>query len=301
MKTKISIIGMGNVGSVTAYTLAHKKIADEIVMLDVLKDPLEGHSLDLAHSLAWEEGTHAYHGEYTDIDGSRIVIVCAGSGRKPGINRMALAEHNAKIVTEIGASIKKHSPGAIIITLTNPVDAMNYVMWRATGFPREKVLGQGNVLDSFRFRWAISQVIGVSPSEIEAFVIGEHGNSKVPLFSKITIRSKPKELSIEEKMKVTELIESSNETIIKKKGATVFGPSQALVRMVDAIISDKKEMMPCSLVLKGEYGLRDLSIGVPVVLGRNGAESVEEWTLDHAEEVSFKRSSELIQDMIGKV
>lgn len=301
MKSKISIIGMGNVGSTTAYTLAHKKAADEIVMLDVLKDPLEGHSLDLAHSLAWDNDGVVYHGDYPDMEGSRIVIVCAGSPRKPGMTRLQLTETNAAIIKQIAASIQRHASNAIIITVTNPVDVMNYVMWRATGFPRERVIGQGGALDTLRFRWAVSQVLGVRPVEVDAYVIGEHGNSKVPLFSSLKIRGKKREISVEDKIKITELMEKSNEDVVRKKGATVFGPAQALMRMVDAIVCDKKEVIPCSMVLKGEYGINDVSIGTPVVLGKNGAEKIEIWPMEHVEEVSFKRSAELISGALSKV
>lgn len=302
MKTKISIIGMGNVGSATAFALAHKKIADEIVMLDIVKDVLEGHSLDLSHSLAWDSQGRVFHGDYPDIKGSRIILVCAGIGRKPGLtDRMQLMADNATTVRNIAESIREFAPGAIVITLTNPLDVMNHIMWKATGFPREHIIGQGGLLDSLRFRWALSQVLEIHPSQIEAFVLGEHGNSKVPIFSKVLVKGKKRSLTVEQKMKTTELIEKANEAVIKKKGATVFGPAQALVKMVEAIIYDKKEMIPCSINLKGEYGHKDVSIGVPVVLGRNGAEKIEEWELEHSESVAFNRSAERIKDFIVKI
>lgn len=301
MKTKISIIGMGRVGSATAYTLAHKKLADEIIVLDTLKDLLEGHALDLAHSMAWEGQGKLSPGDYPDIEGSRIVLICAGNAKKPGMDRSDLASTNAPIIKEIAASVRKHVPDSIVITLTNPVDVMNYVVWRTTGFPRERVIGQGGVLDSLRFRWATARTLGMHPSEIEAYVLGEHGNSKVPVFSKVLVNGKPRTLSIEEKMRVADLIEKSNENVIKKKGATEYAPAQALTRMVDAIISDKKEVMPCSVVLKGEYGLNDVSLGVPVILGRNGVEKIEEWNLEHSELASLERSGEIIKEMQAKV
>jgi L-lactate dehydrogenase len=301
MKTKISIIGMGRVGSATAYTVAHKRLADEIVVLDILKDLVEGHALDLAHSMAWDGQGKLSHGDYPDIQGSRIILVCAGTPRKPGMDRMELASTNASVIKDIAASIRKHAPDAIVITLTNPVDVMNYLVWKTTGFPRERVIGQGGVLDSLRFRWAISKTLGIHASEVEAYVLGEHGSSKVPVFSRILVNGKPKKLSISERMKVTEDMERSNEAVIKKKGATEFAPAQALTRMVEAIISDKKEAMPCSVVLKGEYGLNDVSLGVPVILGRNGMEKIEEWPLEHSEEASLARSAEIIKDMQAKV
>jgi len=301
MKTKIAIIGAGRVGSAIAYTLAHKKVADEIVLLDIMKDMLEGQALDIAQSLAWTSGTRVFAGDYDDIEGSRIVIICAGVGRKPGMTRLDLAVTNASIVRGVASSVKQHAPHAIIITLTNPVDVINQVVWRATGFHRDRVIGQGGVLDSLRFRWAISKTLKVSPSDVDAYVLGEHGDSKVLAFSKVLVKGKPPKLSVGEKIKISEELDASNENIIKKKGATEFAPAQAVARMVESIIGDKKDVLPCSVVLRGEYGIKDVSIGVPVVLGRNGVEKVEEWALDPSELSTLKRSAEIIQDMQEKV
>ncbi len=300
MKTKISIIGAGRVGAAAAYTIAHKRLADEIVLLDIAKDLLEGQALDISHSLAWDGQSRVTQGDYPDIEGSRIVIICAGAGRKPGMSRLELAAANGSIIKGIAASIRKHAPDAIVITLTNPVDAMNYVMWRATGFPRERVVGQGGVLDSLRFRWVAAKVLGLRPSSVEAYVLGEHGSSKVLLFSRILVDGRQPKISVGERMKITEELERSNESVLAKKGATEFAPAHAILRMADSIISDKKDVMPCSIVLKGEYGLKDVSIGVPVILGRNGVEKVVEWPLDHAELASLKRSAEIIKDVQAK-
>jgi len=175
MKTKIAIVGAGRVGSAIAYTLAHRKLADEIVLLDIMKDMLDGQTTDIAQSMAWGSSTRVFAGDYKDIAGARIVIICAGVGRKPGMTRLDLAATNASIIRGIAASVKRYAPNAVVITLTNPVDVINNVVWRATGLQRERVIGQGGVLDSLRLRWAMAKVLKVDPSAVEAYVLGEHG------------------------------------------------------------------------------------------------------------------------------
>ena len=277
--TKISCIGAGNLGAVIAYEIASRGIVDEIVLVDILKDLAEGQAADIQQALPFQNKTKVYFGDYPALTNSDVIIIAAGKPRTPDIkDRLQLAEINIKIVRSIVAEIKKYSPHSIIITLTNPMDFINHFIY-TQGFAREKVIGSGGQLDSSRFRIAL----GFPEKEVEGYVLGEHGDDQVPLFSRVTIDGKKKEFSEEEKKEMRDRIRKTSSTVIQKKGATVFAPASNTADMVEAILNGQKKLMICSINLHEEYGLTDVSLGVPVILGRKGIEKIEEWLLNKQE------------------
>jgi malate dehydrogenase len=290
---KVSVIGTGRVGSTTAFLLTQKFMVQELVLLDMRKDYLKGQMYDLRHSLMPENPTEINAGEYSDIHGSDVVIISAGVPRKPEADRLELLKTNANVIKDIAANIKPFIPeNAVLITVTNPVDIMNCLLYKVTGLPRSRVIGMGSSLDSGRFRSVIASQLNIPPSSVESWVIGEHGASKVPVFSRVRVKGRRIDFSRKEKKDIIEEMESQNVAILEKKGATEYGPASHIVRMVECIASNKNEVIPCSVVLKGEYGFSGVSIGVPAVLGRNGAEKVLGWELEENERSAFSKAAE---------
>ncbi len=290
--TKISVIGAGNLGAAIAYEIASRGIADAIVLVDILKDLADGQAADIQHALPFRNKTKVYSEEYPAIANSDIIIITAGKPRTPDIkDRLQLAEINIRITQSILPEIKKYSPNAIIITLTNPMDIINHFIY-TQGFTCEKVIGSGGQLDSSRFQI----VLGHPEKKIEAYVLGEHGQNLVPIFSKVFIDGKKKDFSQQEKTELQEKLKQLSLTVIQKKGATVFAPASSTADMVEAIIKDQKKVMICSVNLKGEYGLQDVSLGVPVILGKEGIENVEKWKLDPEELKQLQEGGEKLQE-----
>lgn len=264
--TKLSIIGAGNLGAAIAQEIAARGLVNELVLIDLLKDLAEGQAADLQQALPYRHKTKVYAADYPAIKDSDLIIITAGKPRTPEMkDRLVLAETNIKIVGSIIQEIKKYYPYAVIITITNPVDLINHFIHRQ-GFPCEKVIGSGGQLDSSRFRIAL----GFPEQEVEAYILGEHGEDQVPIFSRVMIKGRKSSFSLEEKLKIKEKIRQAALTVIQKKGATVFAPAAATADMVEAIIKDQKRLLLCSVNLKGEYGLADVSLGVPVILGKKG-------------------------------
>ena len=292
---KASVIGVGRLGGLIAYTIASRGLASEIVLLDQAGALAEGQAMDLAHAMAHRSQATIRHGAFQDIRGSDVVIVTAGKPRQPGQTRLDLAKDNAKIVSEIAGGVKKEAPDAIVITITNPMDAMNWLIWKKTGFARERVIGSGGQLDSARLRTIIAAKTGAPASSVEAFVLGEHGESQAPVLSRTKINGAPRQFSEREWEEIRAALAQTAMQIIEKKKGTEYAPAQCTADMVEAIARDKKTLIPCSAVLDGEYGLRGLSIGVPCVLGKNGIEKIEEWKLAGHEDKLFRAGAETVK------
>ncbi|MFH1275774.1 MAG: malate dehydrogenase [Candidatus Woesearchaeota archaeon] len=317
--TKITIIGVGNLGAAIANEIAARDLCNELVLVDIFKELAEGQALDIQQSLPFRNNsnrrdhnsdnsnnsdnsdnsnkTKVYSGDYELIKNSDIIVLTAGKPRTPEMkDRLELAEINFKIVGSVLDEIKKYSPNSIIITITNPMDIINHFIYK-NGFVREKVIGMGGQLDSSRFR----TVLGYPEKEVEAFIIGEHGANQIPVFSKIKIDGKDVAFGVEEKNKIKEEIKMSSMQVIKKKGVTVFAPASNTADMVEAIIKDQKKMMTCSINLQGEYGLENVSIGVPVKLGKNGIEEIVIWDLSEEELVGLKETADKLKEFYGKL
>jgi len=297
--TKITVIGVGNLGAQIAYDIAVRSLADELVLMDIFKDLVEGQALDIQQALPFKNKTKIIFGsdDYSLIKNSEVIVLTAGKPRTPDMkDRLELAEINVKIVTSIIAEIKKFSPNSIIITITNPMDIINRFIY-LSGFTREHVIGSGGQLDSARLR----TILGCPEKEVEAFVIGEHGSDQIPVFSRMKIDGQVVFFSPDEEEKIKEELRQSAIKVIEKKKATIFAPASNTVDMVEAIVKDKKELLVCSVNLAGEFGLYDVSIGVPCILGKKGVEKVVEWELDQEERAELKKTAEKLKDFYSQL
>jgi len=297
--SKATIIGAGNLGSCISYEVANRGLVDELVLIDVYGELAEGNAEDIKQALAFRNNTEVYAGDYDDAKGSDLIVVTAGKPRTPDMkSRTELLKVNRAIVEDVASRIKSVEGDFPVMTLTNPVDLMTFLMWKHTSFERNRILGSAGQLDSSRFRVALSRRYGVPVRDIEAYVIGEHGEDQVPVFSKVRSRGKEQRFTRKEREEIKNEIKESALRVISKKGATIFAPANNTADAVESILRDEKRLATCSVILSGEYGLSDLSIGVPVILGRRGAERILEWDLDEDEKEVFYRGAGKIKEML---
>ncbi|HEY7407933.1 MAG TPA: malate dehydrogenase [Gemmatimonadaceae bacterium] len=302
MVNKITVVGAGNVGATTAQRLAEKELAKLVVMVDVVDGVPQGKALDQWESAPIEGFDTRVIGSnrYDETDGSDIVIITAGIARKPGMSRDDLLNTNAGIVKSVSEQVKRTSPHAIIIMVSNPLDVMCYVAKQVTGFPRERVLGMAGVLDTARYRSFLAEALDVSVEDIQAMVLGGHGDTMVPLISYTTVSGIP----VTQLMDQTTLdaivarTRNGGAEIVKflKTGSAYYAPSAAAVQMAEAIVLDKKRVLPCAAWLDGEYGLSGLFLGVPCKLGRKGLEQIIEVELTSKERTDLGRSAEAVRE-----
>lgn len=296
MNKKISVIGGGNVGATCAMYLAEENLAD-VVLVDILEGMPQGKGLDLSQAGPVRGYNAKVYGtnKYSDIKGSDIVIMTAGLPRKPGMSREDLLNMNASIVAAAAKNIKKYAPKCFVIVVSNPLDLMTFQMRKITGFPKNRVLGQAGVLDSTRFRTFISMELDVAMTDIQAMVLGGHGDTMVPLPRYTTVAGIP----VGELIPAKRLKEIAHRTavgggeIVKllKTGSAFYAPAAASVDMCRSILCDEKKIMPCSAYLTGEYGIKDIYIGVPVVLGAKGVEKILELKLSKGEKNALQKSA----------
>ena len=293
MFDKITIVGAGNVGATAAQRVAEKHLARTVVMVDVVEGVPQGKALDQWQSGPVEGFDARVLGtnEYELATGSELFIVTAGIARKPGMSRDDLVKTNAGIVKSVGENIKRVAPNAIVIVVSNPLDAMCYVMREATGFPRERVIGMAGVLDTARYRMFLSEALDVSVEDIQAMVLGGHGDTMVPLISYTTVSGIPvtQLLAPDKLAAIVNRARSGGAEIVAhlKTGSAYYAPSAAAVQMAEAIVLDKRRILPCSAWLQGEFGLRDVYCGVPCLLGRRGLERIVSITLTEAEQAAL--------------
>jgi len=303
MRHKISIIGAGNVGATAALMIAQRELGD-VVMLDIIPDMPQGKALDMAEASPIEgfdvriKGTNSYE----EIAGSDIVVVTSGRPRKPGMSREDLLTQNAQIVGSVAEQVARYSPNAILIVVTNPLDIMTYHAWRVTGFPHHRVMGQAGVLDTARFRYFIASELNVSVEDVSSLVLGGHGDTMVPLPRYTSVAGIPLE-ELMDRETIDRLIERTRggggEIVgLLKTASAFYAPGAAVAQMAEAIIKDKKRIMPCSAYLSGQYGLRDIFIGVPVKLGSSGVEEIIELNLTDEELAQLHRSAEIYRSGI---
>jgi len=306
MKSKVSVIGAGNVGATLGGMLAQSGLAD-VALFDIAEGMPQGKALDIRQACAlWGSasritGTNGYE----DTRGSDIAVITAGLARKPGMSRDDLLRANAEIVGGAAEQVARLSPSAIVIVVTNPVDAMAYLAWKATGFPSKRVVGMGGALDSARLRAFIALELGVSPADVSAVVIGSHGDEMVPLTRLASVGGVPL-TELLEKQKIEAIVQRTRhggaEIIsLLKTGSAYAAPAASAFEMLRAIMLDEKRVLPCSAYLDGQYGIKGVYAGAPVVLGKEGVEKVVEITLDEAEKSAFARSAEAIKTLIDKL
>lgn len=296
-KLKIGIIGSGRLGGLFGFALAQRNLCSELVFADVIPEMAEGQAEDVVQSLALSKiKTRAKFG-YENLRDSDVVILTAGKPRTPEIkSRLELVELNAKIISGVAREVAQHAPNSTIITVTNPMDVMNCIAFKHSGFPRERVLGSGGQLDTARFKLVLARMLRVPKSKIEAFVIGEHGDSQVPLFSRVKIRGAGRVFNEEEKKRIHEELKQIALAVITKKKATEFAPVTCTLDMIEAVARDSKRVLPCSILLKGEYEVSDVSIGVPVKLGRGGAEEIQVWEMSGEEKNLFLQGASTLKE-----
>jgi malate dehydrogenase len=304
---KITVIGAGNVGATTAQRIADKELAEQVVLVDVVEGIPQGKGLDLWESAPVELtdtriiGTNGYE----ETKDSNIVIITAGLARKPGMSRDDLLAKNADIVGSCAESAVKQSPNAIFIIVSNPLDVMTYVTLKRTGLDRKRVLGMAGVLDSARFRSFIALELNVSVEDVTAFVLGGHGDSMVPLPRYSTVAGIPvTELIAPDRL--AQIVQRTRDGGIEivnflKTGSAYYAPSSSAVQMAEAIVKNKRRILPCAVWLDGEYGLKDTVVGVPVRLGKNGVEDIIQIKLQPDEAAALKKSADDVKENIAKV
>jgi malate dehydrogenase len=304
MLHKISVIGAGNVGATTAQRLAEKELARSVVMVDVVEGVPQGKGLDQWESAPIEGFDTRVVGSngYDETADSDIVVVTAGIARKPGMSRDDLLNTNAGIVRQVAEQVKRTSPTAVVIMVSNPLDAMAYVAMRVTGFPRERVLGMAGVLDTARYRAFLAEALDVSVEDIHAMVLGGHGDTMVPLVSYTTVSGIPVTQLLDRGTldQIVQRTRNGGAEIVKflKTGSAYYAPSSAAVQMCEAIAKDKKRILPCAAWLTGEYGMRDVFLGVPCKLGRTGLEQIIEVELTSKERVELGKSADAVRELI---
>jgi malate dehydrogenase len=305
MVNKITVVGGGNVGATCAQGLALKELAREVVLIDILEGVPQGKGLD-----QWESAPIAGFdtrvrgtNSYDDTANSDIVVITAGIARKPGMSREDLLNTNAGIVRQVAENVKKSSPNSILIMVSNPLDVMAYVAMQVTGFPRERVIGMAGVLDTARYRSFIALELDCSVEDIQALVLGGHGDTMVPLASYTTVSGIPlKQLASADRIEaMVDRARNGGAEIVGllKTGSAYYAPAAAAVQMAEAIVRDKKRILPCSAYLQGEYGMRDLFLGVPCKLGREGLLQILEVELTEQERAALQKSGAAVKETMG--
>ncbi len=306
MNKKVAVIGAGNVGASCAQYMAEANIAD-VVMIDIIPGFPQGKALDLTQAgpVRGYNGMITGSNNYSAIKGADLVIMTAGLARKPGMTREDLLNKNANIVKDAALNIKKYAPKAYVIVVSNPLDIMTYHMWKKTGFPKSRVLGQAGVLDSTRFRAFIAMELGVAMKDVHAMVLGGHGDTMVPLPNYTTVSGIPIKEFIDAK-RIKEIVERTRfggGEIVKllKTGSAYYAPASASVDMARSILCDEKRVMPCSCLLDGQYGLKNIYIGVPAVLGAKGVEKIIELKLSAKDKKDLMASAKKYKGVLKEI
>jgi malate dehydrogenase len=302
-RNKVTVIGAGNVGATTAQRIAEAGLAD-VVLVDIVEGLPQGKGLDMAQAapVVVHDARVVGTNDYADTAGSDVIVVTSGLARQPGMSRDDLLTKNAGIVRSVVQQATAVSPDAILVVITNPLDAMCHVALDASGFPRERVLGMAGVLDSARFRTFIAQELGVSVEDTHAFVLGGHGDTMVPLSRYSTVAGVPitELLSAERVRALEERTANGGAEIVGllKTGSAFYAPAAGAFEMVEAILLDRKRVLPCAVLLRGEFGVEGLFVGVPIVIGRAGLERVFEIDLTDEEQAAFERSANAVKELV---
>lgn len=308
MKKKIALVGSGNIGGTMAHLILQRRIAD-VVMIDVQEGVPQGKSLDLSQGLALEHKSGICYGsqDYADLKDSDVVIVTAGVARKPGMSRDDLLSINASVIKSVAKGIKENCPDAFVIVVTNPLDVMVWLMQKELGFDSHKVVGMAGVLDSGRFIHFLATELGVSCEDISTFVLGGHGDAMVPMVRYTSVAGIPLQEWIDRgwlsQEKLDQMIDRTRKGGIEivnllKTGSAYYAPASAAVNMAESYLFDSKRILPCAVQLNGEYGKKDIYVGVPVVIGKNGVERIIELELNEIEKQAFEGSVESVKKLI---
>ncbi len=300
----ISIIGAGKVGSAAAFDILRYRLGD-VILVDIAEDLAKGEALDMMQAAPAIEFDGKIKGtsDYSQIRGSEVVIVIAGLGRKPGMTRIELMNKNAGIIKTVAKEVAKYAPDCKLMIVTNPVDIMTHIAYKTSGFERNRVFGMGSILDTLRFRSYIAQELNVSREDVRALVIGEHGDTMVPLVEYASVSGIPitQLLSKQQIRKIVHETVTSGSEVIKLKGATTYAPAAVIAIMTDAILRARNRVIGASTILQGEYGLEDLSIGVPVILGKKGIEKIIQLKLNPQTQRQLQKSAQTIKQATNQL
>jgi malate dehydrogenase len=310
-RNKIALIGAGNIGGTLAHLAGLKELGD-IVLFDIVGGIPQGKALDLAESAPVEGFDASVRGatSYAPIKGADVVIVTAGVPRKPGMSRDDLLSINTSVMKQVGAGIKKYAPNAFVICITNPLDAMVWALRKASGLPHRKVVGMAGVLDSARFRYFIATELGVSVKDVTAFVLGGHGDTMVPLARYSTVAGIPLPDLVTmgwlTQKKLDEIIQRTRDggaeiVGLLKTGSAFYAPASAAIEMAEAYLRDQKRVLPCAAHLSGQYGVKNIYVGVPTVIGAKGVERIIEIKLNADEKAAFKHSVDAVRELISAI
>ncbi|MDG7052415.1 MAG: malate dehydrogenase [Wolbachia endosymbiont of Alcedoecus sp.] len=307
-RKKISLIGAGNIGGTLAHMIALRELGD-VVLLDISDGIPQGKALDIAESSSIDRFNARITGtnRYEDIKNSDAIIITAGIARKPGMSRDDLLQTNAKVMKEVGENIKKYSPNTFVIVVTNPLDAMVSVVHKSSNIPTHMIVGMAGVLDSSRFRYFLASELNISIEDISAFVLGGHGDTMVPLIHCTSIAGIPLTQIIDigfiTQEKVDEIVKRTRNggkeiVDLLKSGSAYYAPASSAICMLESYLKDKRRILPCAAYLSGEYGVKDLFIGVPVIIGKNGVEKVLEVKMEDSEQEMFNQSVKAVKDLV---
>ena len=305
--SKIVIVGAGFVGSTTAYACILGGTAQEIVLIDKIKLKARGEVMDLNHGASFVRPVHIYAGDYADCQGADIIVITAGIPQNPGQSRLDLVHTNTKIMEQIVDSIRPYNREGILLIVTNPVDIMAYVAWQSSGLPSARVIGSGTVLDTSRFRHLLSDRCNIDPRNVHAYVIGEHGDSEIPLWSKANIGGVPLDefcgqcpnvCSRDNRKEITRMVRQAAYEIIDGKGATYFAIAVALRRIMESILRDEQSVLTVSTYIQDFYGMGNLYLSLPCVLGHEGVKKIIPFSLVEEEKEQFISSAEKIKSLI---
>ncbi|WP_053364103.1 L-lactate dehydrogenase [Bacillus sp. FJAT-27251] len=301
---RVVLIGTGFVGSSYAFAMLNQGVAEELVLIDLNKEKSEGDAMDLNHGLPFAPSpTKIWFGDYSDCKPADIVVVCAGANQKPGETRLDLVEKNTKIFKGIVGEVMGSGFDGIFIIATNPVDILTYAVWKFSGLPKERVIGSGTILDTARFRFLLGDYFNIDTRNVHAYIIGEHGDTELPVWSHADIGGKPIETIINERKEYRQEdleqiftnVRDAAYHIIERKGATYYGIAMGLVRLTKAILQNENSILTVSSYLNGEYGQDDLYIGVPAIVNRHGIREVLEFTLADDEKEKFSHSADVLR------
>ncbi|USZ66784.1 malate dehydrogenase [Halorussus salilacus] len=302
--TKISVVGAaGTVGAAAAYNIALRDVADELVLVDIpdKEEDTVGQAADVNHGAAYDANTTVRQGDYSATEGSDVVVITAGIPRQPGQTRIDLAGDNAPIMEDIGSSLAEYNDDFVTVTTSNPVDLLNRHLYEVGERSREQVIGFGGRLDSARFRYVLGQRFDEPVRNVEATILGEHGDAQVPVFSKVRVNGNDPEFDDDEKEEILGELQESAMNVIEKKGATEWGPATGVGHMVEAVVRDTGEVIPGSIKLDGEYGHDDVALGVPLKLGSDGVEEVVEWDLTEFEREQLGEAADKLSEQYEKI
>jgi L-lactate dehydrogenase len=308
MANRIAIVGLGNVGASFAYALLFRGLASEIVLIDANRAKAEGEAMDLNHAVPFTHSTRIWAGDYSDCAGAAVTVITAGAAQKPGETRLDLVKKNARIFASIVPQVVKHNPDGILLIATNPVDVLTYVAWKLSGLPAERVIGSGTILDTARFRYLLSQHFDVDARSVHGFIVGEHGDSEVAVWSLTNIagmrlpeytKHNDAKCSPEEMEQIFVDTRDAAYKIIECKGATFYAIAAGLMRITEAILRDQSTVLSVSSLVKGLYGIEDVYLSLPTVLHRGGVERVIHLELSADEEAKLKASARVLHETIA--